>query len=59
MSSLDRIVSRARRALEDLLPWYDREAERRAELHTEAVRQRSIKARIRAEAIIAQHRIER
>lgn len=59
MTSLDRAVSTFRRWLEDRLPWYDRESERQAVERTEALRQRSIEARIRAEAVRAQHRIER
>ena len=40
-----------RRVVERLLPWYDPELEAQRDAHTEAIRQRSIRARIAAEAI--------
>lgn len=59
VSSLDRAVSTMRRWLEDRLPWYDRDEEERKLTHNERIRQRSIRARVRAEAIQAQYRIDR
>lgn len=59
MSRLDRLVTTFRRWVENTLPWYDREAERRAHARTERIRQKSIQRRIRAEAVRAQQRIAR
>jgi hypothetical protein len=43
-------VRRGIRALvEDVLPWFDRQAADAHDAHTEAIRQRSIRARQRAE----------
>ena len=44
------------RFVERLLPWYDAALERRRDARTEAIRQRSIRERIRAEPIIDQYR---
>lgn len=59
MTRLDDFVTRFRRFVEDRLPWYDRDDERRKIAQTEAVRQRSIRTRIRAEAILADDRLRR
>lgn len=59
MNSLDAFVTRFRRALENVLPWYDREQEERKIERTEYARQRSIKARIRAESQVAEQRLRR
>ncbi len=56
MTRLDRAVTAFRRWVEDQLPWYDRAQEERDIRRTEAIRQRSIKARIRAEAALADRR---
>ena len=40
-----------RRIIERFLPWYDPEEEARRDARTEAIRVRSIKARVAAEAI--------
>ena len=40
-----------RRIVERILPWYDPELEARRDARTEGIRQRSIRARIAAEAI--------
>lgn len=40
-----------RRAIERALPWYDVEEEARRDAHTEAIRRRSIAARIRLERL--------
>ena len=58
-SVLDRIVTAFRRWVEDRLPWYDRAAEQAKERQVEAIRQRSIRARVRSEAVLAQHRLGR
>ena len=57
MTSLDAIVTRAREWLEDRLPWYDREAEQKADERTEAIRRKSIQARIHSEAVQAEQRL--
>ena len=57
MSSLDRLVTKARLWLEDRMPWYDRAAEQRADDRTEAIRRKSIQARIHHEASIAEQRL--
>lgn len=59
MTSLDRAVSVIRRWFEDRLPWYDRGEELEKIERTEQIRRRSINTRLRHEAILAQHRIER
>lgn len=59
MTNLDRLVSGFRRWVEDRLPWYDREEEQDRIRRTERIRRRSIEERIRAEAILAQHRFGR
>lgn len=59
MSSLDRFVTRFRRWFENRLPWYDRADEQRKIADTERVRQRSIRTRIRAEALLADERLRR
>lgn len=48
---VDKTVSRFRRWLEDRLPWYDREAELKAEAKVETHRQEAIKARVEAEVV--------
>ena len=58
VSSLDRAVTRIRTWLEDRLPWYDRVAEQQADARTEAIRQKSIQARIHNEAVIAEQRLK-
>lgn len=48
---VDKTVSRFRRWLEDRLPWYDREAELKAEATIELHRQQAIKARVDLEKV--------
>jgi hypothetical protein len=48
--------SRWRRFVERLLPWYDPEAERARNARTEAIRLRSIRARIESERVIDAYR---
>jgi len=57
VSSLDRLVGAMRRWIEDRLPWYDRGEEERKLRRSERIHERSINARIRAEAVQAQYRI--
>lgn len=59
VSRLDPLVSAIRRWMEDRVPWYDRAQELQKIERTEAIRRRSIDARIRNEAIRAQHRFGR
>jgi hypothetical protein len=47
---------RFRRLVERVLPWYDKPAERRRDQRTEAIRQRSIRARIHAEQVVEAYR---
>jgi len=56
---VDRAVSAFRRWVEDLLPWYDRQEQHERIERTERIRRKSIQARIRNEAILAQRRIGR
>lgn len=53
---VDSLISAVRRWLEDRLPWYDRREEEQRIERTEDIRQRSIQARIRAEALQAERR---
>lgn len=46
------VPARIRRWIEDVVPWFDRVAEARKAQRTEAIRQRSISARIEAERVI-------
>lgn len=48
--------SQWRRFVERLLPWYDPEAERARDARTEAIRLRSIRARIESERVIDAYR---
>jgi hypothetical protein len=50
-----------RRAIERFVPWYDRDTEARRAAHTEAIRQRSIAARMTVEHLTpaAQARIRK
>ena len=57
VTRLDRTVTAFRRFLEDRLPWYDRGEEEARMRRTQAIRRRSIEARIRAEAVLAEQRI--
>lgn len=56
-NNLDRLVSAFRQWVENRLPWYDRDVEQAKERRSEAIRKRSIEARIRSEAVMAQARI--
>lgn len=48
--------SRFREWVESLLPWFDRVTERQRDRRTEAIRQRSIRSRVRAERVIDEYR---
>ena len=50
---LDRLTQAGRRVVERWLPWYDVECERARTRHTEAIRLRSIRTRIRTERRLA------
>lgn len=45
-----------RHLVERLLPWFDPEAERQRDEHTEAIRLRAIRARINAEQVVRAYR---
>jgi hypothetical protein len=48
--------SRWREFVENILPWFDATVERSRDRRTEAIRQRSIASRIRAERVIDDYR---
>jgi hypothetical protein len=56
VTRLDRLVTAFRRWVEDRLPWYDRDAEQGKDRRTEAIRQRSIRARIQVERQLDSYR---
>lgn len=53
MRALDALTQRMRRMVERWLPWYDVECERARTRHTEAIRLRSIRVRLRTERRLA------
>lgn len=52
----NQIVEAIRRRVEGWLPWFDRADEDRRAARTDLIRQRSIAARVRVEAVIAEYR---
>ena len=50
------VRSTFRRLVERLLPWFDPEAERKRNAHTEDIRLRAIRARINAEKVTKAYR---